>query len=67
MSEARTTLRAFAVVSVALERSGDPESWVSVKKVVYTREAAVDTIERLVKKDPTHQYFMVGTKIEPLG
>ena len=67
MTEARTTLRAFAVVGVAVERSGDPESWVNVKKVVYTREAAVDAIERLGKKDPTHRYFMLATNIEPLG
>ncbi len=65
--QARTTLRAFAVVGVAVERTGDPENWVTVKKIVYTREAAVDAIERLGKADASRQYFMLATQIESLG
>ena len=40
MTEPRTNIHAFAVVGVASDRRGEPSSWVIVKKVVYSREAA---------------------------
>ncbi len=67
MTEARTNLRAFAMVGVADDRSGAPETWVVVKKIVYTKEAADAAVEKANAKGDGHTYFLQTTSIEPLG
>lgn len=67
MSGARTNVHAFAVVGVADERVGNPSSWIVVKKVVYTREAADEAVEKLNGKDDGRRYFWQSTSLEPMG
>jgi hypothetical protein len=66
VSGARTTLRGFAIVGVVDERDGKPDTWIVVKKVVYTREAAEATVERYNKKNDGRTYFWQPTSIDPV-
>jgi hypothetical protein len=66
MTEARTNLRAFAIIGIAEERSGAPDTWVVVKKVVYTKEAADASVEKSNAKADGRTYFWQSTSIEPL-
>ncbi len=66
MTEARTILRAFAIVGVADDRAGDPSTWVVVKKIVYTRDAADAAVEKGNAKGDGRKYFWQQTSIEPL-
>ena len=66
MTDARTNLRAFAIVGVADERTGDPSTWVVVKKVVYTKDAADAAVEKGSAKGDGRKYFWQQTSIEPL-
>lgn len=65
--DARTNLRVYAVVGVADDRTADAEALVTVRKIVYTREAADDVVERLNAKADGKKYFWQLTSIEPLG
>ena len=67
VSGAKTNLRAFAVVGVAEERIGSPATWVVVKKVVYTREAAEESVTKLNGKQDGRTYFWQPTSLQPLG
>jgi hypothetical protein len=66
VSGARTNIHAFAIIGVANERAGDPSTWVVVKKVVYTREAAESTVERFNSKNDGRVYFWQSTSLEPV-
>lgn len=67
MSEARTTVQAFAIVGVAEERIGNPAGWIVVKKVVYTREQAEISAAKLNAKGDGRAYFWQLTSLEPIG
>jgi hypothetical protein len=66
VTEARTNIHAFAVIGVGPEREGDPSTWVTVKKIVYSREAAEASVERLVARGDGRTYFWQSTSVEPL-
>ena len=66
MTDARTNLRAFAIIGVAAERTGAPDTWVVVKKVVYTKEQADAAVEKGNAKADGRTYFWQLTSIEPL-
>jgi hypothetical protein len=65
--EARTNLRVFAIIGVAADRSGEPRVLVTIRKVVYTREAADASIDKLNAEGDGRHYFWQLTSIEPLG
>ena len=67
MTEARTNLRVFAGVGVAEDRSAEPDQWITVRKIVYTREAADAAVEKLMAKGDGRRYFWQLTSIEPMG
>lgn len=67
MSGARTKIHAFAIVGVAEERIGNPASSIVVKKVVYSREAAEESVQKLNDKEDGRSYFWQSTSLEPLG
>lgn len=67
MTEGRTNLRVYAIVGVAEDRAGEPDSWVTVRKIVYTREAADAAIDKLNAKGEGKRYFWQLTSIEPMG
>lgn len=65
--EGRTNLRVFAIIGVAGDRSAEPASVVTVKKIVYTREAADAAVSKANAADDGKTYFWQLTSIEPLG
>ena len=67
--DARTNLRVFAIIGIAGERSADadPSSVVTVKKIVYTREAAEAAVSKANAAGDGKTYFWQLTSIEPLG
>lgn len=65
--EARTNLRVFAIIGVSGERPTDPRDLVTVRKVVYTREAADASVDKLNADADGRHYFWQLTSIEPLG
>jgi hypothetical protein len=67
VTDARTNVRAFAIIGVANERAGGPDAWIVVKKVVYTRDAAVESVEKLNAKADGRTYFWQQTALEPLS
>jgi hypothetical protein len=57
----------FAIIGVGADRSSEPSDLVTVRKVVYTREAADASVEKLNAEADGRHYFWQLTSIEPLG